>query len=219
MKKKLLLAAVSAATLLWSLPANATSITGQVSIFGTSILDSQAQTITFLSGSYFSSMGPWHGIGDGLMFETGSFTVLGDGGSLVWRNQGTPLGFNNLATGSDLWCGDTCLFGGANNGVTFTFNILSATASAANGMTVLGTGLANLTGFDPTVGAFSLTSQGGFNLGFTVAAPPVPVPLGSSMLPSLVAGLVGLFALHRRRKLYGAARAWAYVAEHNAKRT
>jgi hypothetical protein len=194
--KKLLLAGVT--TLLWSLPASAATMTGQLSVFGTSILDSQAQTITFLSAGPFQSMGPRYGIGDGLAFETGSFTVLGDGGSLVWRNQGIPLNFNNLGTGSDLFCGDTCLLAGINNGVTFTFNLLSATASSLDGMTVLGSGLVGLTGFDPTVASFSLTSQGGFNLGFTVD-PPTAVPLPGT-LPSLAAGLIALFALFRRRK-------------------
>jgi hypothetical protein len=195
--KKLFLAGVT--TLLWGLPASAATLTGQLSIFGTSILDSQAQTVTFLSADPFQSMGPRYGIGDGLAFETGSFTALGDGGSLVWRNQGIPLNFNNLGTGSDLFCGDSCLLAGINNGVTFTFNVLSATASSLDGLTVLGIGLVGLTGFDPTVGSFSLTSQGGFNLGFTVD-PPTAVPLPAAA-PLFMAGLalVG-WASRRRRK-------------------
>jgi hypothetical protein len=54
------------------------------------------------------------------MFEHGAPSALGDGGSVVWRNQGGVLGGT---TGSELNCGVNCLVAGVNNGLNFTFNV------------------------------------------------------------------------------------------------
>jgi hypothetical protein len=201
-KRKLLVAGM--ATGMFLCPANASTITGQLSVFGTNILDPQAQTITFLSGNPFSPTATAPGDSNTVVVtETGDFLGLGTGGTLTWRNQGTPIGFNSLGIGSNLLCGDNCLFTGSNNGVTFSFNILSNSATFDYPtLTVLGSGIGHLTGFDPTPGIFSLTSQGGPNLGFTFTDPPAPVPgpIAGSGVPLLASGLIGLLALNRRRK-------------------
>ena len=173
-------------------PANAIPITGQMSTFGVNDLNLEAQTITFISGAPFIAA-----------TETGSFSGLGTGGLLTWRNQGTPLNFNSLTTGSDLDCGGGCLFTGTNNGLTVKFNLLTESVSVVGGfLTLFGSGTAFLTGFDPTPGVFSLSSQGGSGLGLTFSSTTlsVPGPVVGAGLPGLVVACIGLLALARRRR-------------------
>jgi hypothetical protein len=86
-------------------PANATMVTGELSLSGGNNFDLMAQTITFNFGNPFN-----------LATETGTFTELATGGLIFWRNQGVPINFNTLTTGSDLSCGPGCMFQGVDAG-------------------------------------------------------------------------------------------------------
>jgi hypothetical protein len=182
--RKLLLASLALGTLLC--PANADTLpplTGVISLFGTGYLTS--------SGLTFQSVNPFAST-----FEQGDLTALGDGGTVVWRNQGSPVSM--LITGSNLDCGDNCLFVGANNGLTFTFNVLSIpTVSMIDGYALFfGSGVASLTGFAPTEGTFSMSfplSSQAAPFGFTWVDPPPVAPPLHSPGPIVGAGLPGLF--------------------------
>jgi hypothetical protein len=143
--RKLLLASLAMSTLVC--PANADTLpflTTQISLFGTSSFG--ASGLTIQSADPFAST-----------FQSGALMALGDGGVVAWRNQGSP--FNTWTTGSNLYCGGDCLFVGVNNGLIFTFNLLSVSAGPmiAEYFTVHGSGVASLTGFAPTEGAFSMS--------------------------------------------------------------
>jgi hypothetical protein len=174
--RKLLLASLAMSTLVC--PANADTLpflTTQISLFGTSSFG--ASGLTIQSANPFAST-----------FQFGALTAF-DGGVVAWRNQGNPS--NTWTTGSNLYCGD-CLFVGVNNGLIFTFNVLSVSAGPmiAEYFTVHSSGVASLTGFAPTEGTFSIS----FSLlpqvapfGFTWVDPPPPAtapgPLAGAGLP------------------------------------
>src|SRR5262249_9561476 len=135
------------------------------SLWGTS--SALAGGLTFISAQPFNSM-----------FEHGALTTLGDGGTVTWRNQGSPN--TSLTVGSNLSCGGSCLVSGSNNGLQFSINVLSVDKYYlfANDSYVafIGTALANLTGFAPTEGTFSLALPlAGGIFGFTWIDPPPPL--------------------------------------------
>jgi hypothetical protein len=204
--RKLLLAGLAMGALLCS--ANADTLpylTTQISLWGTSSvnLDLADQTLTILSGDPFTSTS-----------QSGALTALGDGGTVSWRNQGSP--FHSIATGSDLSCGDNCLLSGTNNGLTFTFNVLPTDLKfwTIDGFLIgMGSGIANLTGFAPTEGTFYLSfpmwsqgmrSEGVF--GFTWVDPPPPsihtspAPIAGAGLPGLMLASGALLGWWRRRR-------------------
>ena len=142
-------------------------------------------------------------------FQTGALTALGDGGSIVWRNQDSG-GFNFWTTRSDLSCGSGCLFVGRNNGLTFSFNVLSLSVATIQGdyAVVGGSGIASLTGFAPTEGTFftAISALAGpqpfaFYWGHPppVSAPVIANPIPGT-LPLFVTGLGALGLLGWRRK-------------------
>jgi hypothetical protein len=204
--RKLLLAGLAMGTLLC--PANADTLpylTGQISLWGTSSLnlDLSNQTLTILSGDPFIST-----------YQSGALSALGDGGTVTWRNQGSP--FHSIAAGSDLSCGDNCLLSGTNNGLTFTFNVLPTDLKfwTIEGFLIgMGSGMASLTDFAPTEGTFYLSfptwssatpTEGVF--GFTWIDPSAssiatnPAPIAGAGIPGLLLASGALLGWWRRRR-------------------
>jgi len=167
-------------------------LTHDISLFGTAYVTPTGPV--FQSGNPFASA-----------FEHGALTALGDGGAVVWRNEGSPL--SGLTTGSDLYCGTNCLFVGVNNGLILTFNVLSidSVVSMNDNVLFFGNGIASLTGFAPSEGAFSMSfplSSQAAPFGFTWIDPPAPVPgpIAGAGLPGLLLASGGLLGWWRRRQ-------------------
>lgn len=184
---------IAAAAAAW--PALAVPITGELSIAGTNDTDLLGGTITFTGAFPLSTGG-----------ETGSFAGLGTGGIPTLRNEGAPIPFGTLASGSDLPCGAGCIYTVASGGLTATFDLLAENAPIETGgfLDISGTGTVALSGFDPTPASFSLSTQGGTgtNLTFSATTVAVPGPVLGAGLPGLAAaaGAAAMAMLGRRRK-------------------
>jgi hypothetical protein len=192
--RKLLLSGVALLALTGA--AKADLITGQLSLFAVTELDTAARIIEFYSGNALPPV------------TIGSFAGVGPNPALVWQNTGSDVAWSNIGSGSDLFCGANCLFVTATAGTFSWFNVSSAAVSPTSDLEIFGAGVMSLTGFDPTPGTFSMSGQAG-NFGaysawtaFTYIPNTVhvPGPLAGAGLPGLVAACMGLIALVRRRK-------------------
>lgn len=172
-------------------PAQAIPITGELSVSGFN--DLTLTTITFTGGSAVATGG-----------ESGSFTILGNGGIPVFRNEGTPIPFSGMTTGSNLSCGGGCIYTVTSNGATATFDLLTENAPVISGgfVDISGEGTLTLSGFDPTPGSFLLSAQGiGDNLTFSATSVAVPGAVAGAGLPGLVAaGALLMLGIGRRRR-------------------
>jgi hypothetical protein len=202
MTTKLFKAAALACVIGWAGAgvAKADLIDGQISIFGTNVVDLSTNTIKFLPGSSFTT----------LFASTGDFTPFGVVlNPVTMRNENVVQGYTPalLTVGSNLTCGTGgviggCFFQTTLGGVTAGFDLDAYTVDETNGLAINGTGIAYLTGFDPTPGFFQFTTQatGGVNISFSATA-AVPGPIVGAGLPGLLVACLGLIALARRRRI------------------
>ena len=172
--------------------AHATAITGSLSLGGAANIDTSTNQIEFTMSEALSTF-----------WETGSFTVLGNGGTVTFNNEGAWIDYTQLTSNSNLGtCGSGCIYTATNNGYTTTFDLTSETvAVTSDSLKITGVGTANLSGFDPTQGFFELTTQLNgtptTNVSFSTTT-SVPEP---ETLALFAAGLLGLsFAIGRRRR-------------------
>ena len=172
--------------------AHATAITGSLSLGGYANLNTVTQQIDFLAGNALSTFG-----------ENGSFTVLGNGGTVTFNNQGTWIDYTQLTTNSNLGsCGAGCIYTATNGANTTSFDLTSESVVVSGvTLTISGTGTANLTGFDPTQGFFALTTQiTGTPTTHVTFSTTTSVPEPET-LALFAAGLLGLsIAIERRRR-------------------
>jgi hypothetical protein len=169
--------------------ANAATITGTLSLTGYETLS--GSNITFDFGSTLSTFG-----------ETGNYTELGSG-TVTFVDQGSPVNYTTLPSvvPTNLTCGTGCIYSATNGTDTATFVLDTETVSTPGGhLIITGTGTASLTGYSPTEGSFTLTTQGTEGqLSFsTTTVVPVPLP---AALPLLSSGIGMIVLLARRKKL------------------
>ncbi len=186
---KSLLKLCSLAALLGALvvgTANATPITGDISISGSVQLDNQmlgaATAVTTVNGAFVTA-------------ANGSFS--GTEGSSVnystfaWNPSNAPI---------------TPLWNFTNLGITYSFDLLSLSIVTQNNVDLIlsGLGKLNVTGMDETTGTwrFSVNNAGGaahanYNFGFTSSNSALPDSGSTALLLGL--GVLGLAAAAKRR--------------------
>jgi len=171
------LLAAAAVIGLWAGQASAVPITGQISLAG-------ADTFTPTSVDF---TGPAD-----IVTSSGSYAaVLGTCNDCVAMTD-----FNSASTNFVVYSGSNGL------SLTLTDVVFSFTDATQDRLDVTGSGIATLTGFDPTPASFSLTTQGIANDGpfsFSATTIPAAVPEPASLM-ILGSALVGFGWVARRRR-------------------
>lgn len=200
MKKSRLMGAVCACiSILCFHPAHAVSIVGDIA-FGTATGASWAPADNLLNtGVSITTLNA-----DGVKFSDGNNASPIDEGVVTnaFGDYAGTLGifvdfndfvFNPLTPNTPLWA-----FTSGMTNYSFSMSVISIVSQTSNTISLEGTGIASVTGFDDTSGVFSLTlNQNGQAFSFSSSASVVPVPTAVWLFGS---GLLGLVGIARRKK-------------------
>lgn len=166
----------------------ATYISGQIAFTGGATLNGSAASATALT-SFFGPLGPGMG-GPTVLLANGDYSGIPNDTAVTFN----PFTFNPAPLSSfQLWSVNV-------GGTVYSFDVtsLSVVFQNANFVNIQGTGIANITGFNPTPGNWRVT-LGGFD-GFPVftfgSVASVPEPSTSALV--LGAGLM-MFVFRRVR--------------------
>jgi hypothetical protein len=176
-------------------PAKAVGIFGTFSIAGANMVNYAADTITF------SAAVPETEVATGDFLATLGAVIV-----TTMQNEGAATSYLSLDTNASgpAACGIGCVYSATGAGAVTTFVInagYTITEITGVALTIIGTGIATLTGFNPTPATFVLTTQGpGGASTFSATTVAVPGPVIGAGLPGLLLAFGGLVAWSRRRR-------------------
>jgi hypothetical protein len=175
------------ALVLGVIPLNAaTYISGEIAFTGGATMNGPLGSATAFS-SFF---GPTPGSGPAVILATGDYSAIPIGTAATF----TPFTFNpQPLVSAELW---TVSFGG----ITYSFDLTSVQIEyqSANFLNIKGTGVAHVTGFDPTPGTWSIADGGFSGIPVVTFGSVAVVPEPSTAAFICAAGLM-LFSVKRIR--------------------